>query len=308
MPPTQSHSSQSHSSQRILALRLLLSTGVLLGLFAPLGKIARESGISAAAWAFAIAGGGALVLFVILAFRRQPVALDRPHLRYYLVNALLAYVIPNLVIYAAIPHLGAGMTTIYFTLSPIATLLFSMLLGTRRPGVLGIAGILLGCLGALVVVFSKGQVDRPADLTWALGAFVIPLSLAAGNVYRTIDWPAEAVPLVLATGSNAVAAFCLIGAALLFDGALPFAMLSLNPVLVAAQVALAALMFALFFRLQVAGGPVYLSQIGYVAAATSLLVGVSMLGERYGLVTWLGAAIIVAGVVATTLDRGPKRS
>jgi drug/metabolite transporter (DMT)-like permease len=83
-------------------------------------------------------------------------------------------------------------------------------------------------------------------------------------------------------------------------------MLAINPFLVVAQMALAALMFALFFRLQVAGGPVYLSQIGYVAAATSLIVGVSMLGERYGLITWAGALVIVAGVIATTFDRAPK--
>ena len=45
-------------AQRLLALRLLLSTGILLGLNAPLGKLAREDGISAAGWSFAIAGGG----------------------------------------------------------------------------------------------------------------------------------------------------------------------------------------------------------------------------------------------------------
>ena len=45
------------------------------------------------------------------------------------------------------------------------------------------------------------------------------------------------------------------------------------------------------------GGPVYLSQIGYVAAAVGLFSGTLFLGERYGLLTWLGAAvIIVAGV------------
>ena len=65
-------------------------------------------------------------------------------------------------------------------------------------------------------------------------------------------------------------------------------------------------MFALFFRLQIVGGPVYLSQIGYVAAATSLVIGTFWLGERYALVTWLGGLIIVAGVIATTMDRGRR--
>jgi drug/metabolite transporter (DMT)-like permease len=291
----------------LTALRLLLSTGVLLGLFAPLGKVARESGISTAAWCFAIAGGGALVLLALLILRRRRIPLDLPHLRYYVIAALLSYVIPNLIIYAAIPHLGAGMTTLYFTLSPIVTLTFSILLGTKRPGWLGVGGIALGCVGALTVVFSKGQVDRPADVTWALLALIIPVSLAAGNVYRTIDWPRDGEPLVLAMGSNAVAAFFLILAALLFDGALPFADLAGHPGLVLAQMVIAAAMFALFFRLQIAGGPVYLSQIGYVAAATSLLLGISVLGEEYGLATWMGGLVIVAGVGATTLDRGPGR-
>lgn len=290
----------------LTALRLLLSTGILLGLFAPLGKVARESGISTAAWCFTIAGGGAFVLFVLLLVRRRRIPFDLPHLRYYLVAACLSYVLPNLIIYAAIPHLGAGMTSLYFTLSPIVTLTFSILLGTRRPGWLGVLGILLGCVGALAVVFSKGQLGSPADLSWALLALVIPVSLAAGNVYRTIDWPRDGEPLVLAMGSNAVAALCLIVAALLFDGSLPFAALATAPMLVTAQIVIAAAMFALFFRLQVAGGPVYLSQIGYVAAATSLILGVTVLGEHYGFATWMGGLVIVAGVIATTLDRGRK--
>ncbi|WP_374384375.1 DMT family transporter [Dongia sp.] len=293
-------------AQRLLALRLLLSTGILLGLNAPLGKLGREAGISAAGWAFAIAGGGALVLLSVILLRRQAIRFDRQHWRYYLITALLSYVIPNLIIYAAIPHLGAGMTSIYFTLSPIMTLGFAIALGTKRPGALGAAGIVLGCIGALIVVLSKGQVGRPADISWAIGALVIPFSLAAGNVYRTIDWPEGAAPLVLAMGSNAMAAFFLILAAFLFDGQAPFAALAAQPLLVMAQIAIAALMFALFFRLQVAGGPVYLSQIGYVAAATSLIVGTFLLGEAYGIATWGGGLVIVAGVIATTLDRGAK--
>jgi drug/metabolite transporter (DMT)-like permease len=75
------------------------------------------------------------------------------------------------------------------------------------------------------------------------------------------------------------------------------------PLLVFAQVAVAATMFAFFFRLQQIGGPIYLSQIGYVAAAVALLVGVLFLGERYALLTWLGAGIVTIGVIMTTRAR-----
>ncbi|MBL9104427.1 MAG: hypothetical protein JNL82_26010, partial [Myxococcales bacterium] len=68
-----------------------------------------------------------------------------------------------------------------------------------------------------------------------------------------------------------------------------------------------AAMFVFFFRLQVVGGPVYLSQIGYVAAAVGLFAGTAFLGERYGPLTWAGALVIVAGVVLTTLAQKRRR-
>ena len=67
-------------------------------------------------------------------------------------------------------------------------------------------------------------------------------------------------------------------------------------------------MLAFFFRLQAVGGPVYLSQIGYVAAAIALVSGIFFLGERYQLLTWIGAAIIVVGVVMTTKAQMQKQS
>ena len=66
-------------------------------------------------------------------------------------------------------------------------------------------------------------------------------------------------------------------------------------------------MFVFFFRLQVVGGPVYLSQIGYVGAAVGLISGTLFLGEHYQWLTWLGAAIITIGIVMTTKAQEPER-
>lgn len=294
------------SHSRATALSLLVSTGFLIGLSFPLGKLADQAGISPAAWSFAISGGGALVILAVLFVKRRPIGADARHLRYYLLAGLLSYVIPNLLIYAAIPRLGAGLTAIYLTLSPIMTLTISMATGLKRPGLLGFAGIALGCAGALLIILSKGGIEGDAGMLWLLAALFIPLSLAAGNVYRTVDWPAGGHPLGLAMGSNAAAALCLLVAALVMDGAMPFPALAASPGLVLGQIVVSATMFALFFRLQVVGGPVYLSQIGYVAAATSLVIGTLFLDERYALTTWAGGLVIVAGVAATTLDRGRR--
>ncbi|MBO9396034.1 EamA family transporter [Shimia sp. R9_2] len=67
------------------------------------------------------------------------------------------------------------------------------------------------------------------------------------------------------------------------------------------QVVAAALTFPAYFKLQQLGGPVLLSQIGYVAAAVGLVIGVLLLGERYGMLSWMGAAITALGIALTVL-------
>ena len=68
-----------------------------------------------------------------------------------------------------------------------------------------------------------------------------------------------------------------------------------------AQLVVSTAMFLMFFRLQQIGGPTYLSQIGYVAAAVGLLMGVFYFGETYPLAVWAGAGIVAIGIAISTL-------
>jgi drug/metabolite transporter (DMT)-like permease len=278
-------------------------TGSLLGLTPPLGKMAAEAGISPIVWAFVIsAGAGGVLLFAVL-WRRNHLPLTARSLRYFTIGATISYALPNVLMFSAIPHLGAGYTSIMFALSPVITLVLSVLLGVERPNLLGIVGIAVGFIGALLVAATRGQIGKPAELSWILVGLLIPVSLACGNIYRTMDWPEGADPLQLAVGTHLAAAAILIVALLIHAGGPSLLLLGDIPLLVFAQVAVAATMFAFFFRLQLVGGPIYLSQIGYVAAAVALLIGVLFLGERYALLTWLGAGIVTIGVIMTTRAR-----
>jgi drug/metabolite transporter (DMT)-like permease len=287
------------------ALALLLVTGVLLGLTPPFGKLASANGIPPLLWALVISLGAGLILLTASMWRGNKLPLDQRHLRYFFIVATVSYALPNFLMFSAIPHLGAGYATIMFTLSPIVTLLLSFSLRVSRPSRLSALGVMIGFIGALMVAATRGQAGRPADLVWVLAGLMIPVSLAAGNIYRTADWPKGTRPLELAAGSHLAAAAMLIVLVLSYEGAGPIGLLSEVPFLVAAQVAASSAMFAFFFRLQQVGGPVYLSQIGYVAAAVGLIVGVVFLGERYALMTWLGAAIITLGVSITTKAQRP---
>ena len=287
------------------ALALLLITGALLGLTPPLGKLASASGIPPLLWALVISLGAGVVLLCASLWRSNTLALNLHHIRYFIVVAAVSYALPNVLIFSAIPHLGAGYASIMFTLSPVITLLLSILLRVERPTPLGMTGIAIGFIGAVMVAATRGQVGQPAQMLWVLIGLMIPVSLAVGNIYRTMDWPQGAKPLELAAGSHLAAAAMLIVLVLHQEGAGSLRLLSNIPVLVLIQVAAASAMFAFFFRLQLVGGPVYLSQIGYVAAAVGLLSGVALLGERYALLTRLGAVIVTVGVIVTTKARQP---
>ncbi len=279
---------------------LLLATGTLLGLILPLGKIAAQAGIPPAMWTFLFSASAGVILFAVLLLRGKSLGFSGGRARYYVCTAIISYALPNLLILSAIPRLGAGFTGIMYTLSPVITLVISMGFGLRRPNALGIGGIVVGFIGAILVALTRGEVGKPADPLWVAAALLIPVFLACGNVYRTLDWPKNSDPTELAAGSHLASAIMLFAGILLFTGGFPVKTFALAPWAATAQAIASAGMFALFFRLQAVGGPVYLSQIGYVAAALGLISGTLFLGEHYPLLTWVGAAVIAVGVAMTT--------
>jgi drug/metabolite transporter (DMT)-like permease len=285
---------------------LLLLTGLFLGLTFPLGKMASNAGVSPIVWAWLISAGSGVCLFGLHAMSKRLLSLQPHFVIFYICASVVSLVLPNILTFTVIPKLGAGFTGLLFTLSPVFTLAISSVWNVRVPNTLGIVGITLGFLGAGIVGWTKGDITQPASLFWVGVGLCIPLSLAIGNVYRTLAWPAGAQPLELAVGSNLSAGLILTLIILIHPGVeLPGKLLTIDEIAILAVLASTA-MFTLFFRLQEVGGPTYLSQIGYVAAAVALFSGTVFLSEKYSMMTWIGAAIIVLGVL--TSIRAQQRS
>lgn len=287
---------------------LLLASGTLLGLKLPMGKLASEAGVSPIFWAGIVSLGVVIMLLPTQLSRRGLRLPGRAVLRFTVVSSVISFIVPNLLLFTVIPRVGAGYTGLMFALSPVFTLLLAVLLGMKTPGRLGLAGIALGMTGAVVVSLTRGAGAEGPGLAWLLAAAAVPVALASGNVYRSRHWPAGASPNALAFWGHAFATAVFLGVLLASGPGLPLAGLGEIKWLMAVQMLLSGLNFPLFYRLQRDGGPVLLSQIGYVAAAVSLLVATVLLGERYPLATWFGAAIIGAGIYATvTAQREASR-
>jgi drug/metabolite transporter (DMT)-like permease len=188
-----------------------------------------------------------------------------------------------------------------FAQSPVFTLAFSALLGLKTANRLGLAGIAVGLIGAAIVSLTRGSGADAPEPFWIMAGFAVPIALAVGNVYRSIAWPENVSPDVLAFWSHGAAIFGFLALLLIVEGSVPVQSLAAVPGAALAQAVAAAATFPLFFRLQQLGGAVLLSQIGYVAASVGLVVATILLGERYSWETWGGAVVIAAGIALTVL-------
>ncbi|WP_210395131.1 DMT family transporter [Motiliproteus sediminis] len=278
---------------------LLLVAGTLIGLSFPLAKLAAAAGVHPVVWVGLISFSSALALLPV-AFRDASFRQLGPRkLRYALIAGPLTFAGPNLLVFAVIPHTGAGYSGLMFALSPVFTLMVSALFRLQLPTKWGLVGIIFGLAGAATVSLSRVTAESSPSYAMLGLSAAIPLALALGNVYRSVDWPRDAAPDELAFLSH-------LFAGVLYALLIPFVtdwaglalLLTVLP-LVLAQVAVAAATAPVVFRLQQRGGPVMLSQMGYVAAGVSLAVGSLWMGEQYPLGTWLGATVIAGGIGLT---------
>lgn len=282
-------------------LLLLLGTGVALGLNFPLGKLASSLGIPPALWSAYICLAAGLALGAVTAATQPLSAWPLGLWRFSAVSGFVSFVVPNLLTYTVIPKIGSGLTGMMFALSPMVTALLSFLLGVRPPNRGGFIGIGLGLIGTAIIILGKERDATGGISWWLILGLAIPLFLGMGNVYRTRAWPTGASPVMLASLTNLAAVPFLLAINLGLNGGIDVASLVHAPLLLLAQLLCSSTMFVMFFRLQQIGGPTYLSQIGYVAAAVGLAVGVGYFGEVYPLAVWLGAGIVAAGIAVSTV-------
>ncbi|HBU30410.1 MAG: hypothetical protein A2X71_03030 [Thiobacillus sp. GWE1_62_9] len=280
---------------------LLLVTGTLIGLNFPLGKLGGQAGVSPAMWALLISAGASTALLPVLILRGR-IRWPSPRiLRYSIFSSLVSFVGPNLLLFSVMPHAGAGYTGLMFALSPVFTVLFAGLLRLRIPGPLELLGIGAGLAGAVVISISRGTDPAAPAGFWLLLALLIPVCLAAGNVYRTLDWPPDTPPDVLAFWGQFCSSMVFVSVLVATEGRVPVGDVVPAGLAAVIQVVIGALTFPVVFRLQQRGGPVLFSQIGYVAAAVGLIAATFALGECYAPLTWAGAGVIGMGIAITVL-------
>lgn len=286
-----------------IALGCLVATGALLGLATILAKLSAGAGLPALpflAWSVA---GAAVQLGLVVVFGGGLPRLTARSVEYFVIAGLVSVAAPNLILFAAVPHVGAGFAALAIAFPPLYTYVMALALGMERFCPWRAAGVAIALSGAVLLAAYKFAAPQ-APTGWIIATMLAPVILAIGNIYRTARWPEGARPEQLAPGMLAASALLLAGFALVsgtpvtlptqVPGALP---------IVAAQSVAFALQYLLFFVLQKRGGPVYLSLLGSVAAIIGVPIAVLLLGEAWPGGIAMGAALIAAGIALVSRYR-----
>jgi len=283
---------------------LLLAVGGMLGVTAVIAKAAALAGWPPLAFLAAANLGATALQLAGGALAGRRVRTDRPTLAYYLVSGLLA-VLPNALLFAAAPHVGAGIVALAFAFPLILTYGLALALGLERLQGRRLAGVLLGLAGALVIALGDAVLGlRPSP--WLLAVVAAPVVLAIGNLYRSLYWPQGADALDLSPGMLAVGGLALVIGLAAFGQ--PLAPAEWSPAtagFLAAQTVIFALFYVLFFALQKLAGPVYLSQIGSVGALVGLALATLVLAEPLTPKILAAGALVAGGI--WLVNRGARR-
>ncbi len=281
-------------------IALLLGVGFTLALTVNLSKFAALAGVPGPLFAFGLGAGAGLVLAAIAMARGETIPRDRKHLAYYAMTGFFSIAAPNYLGYEVARHAGAAYASVPYALSPLVTYALAILVSLDKPSGRRIAGLVLGLLGTLGIVLTMILNAGTASPVWYIAALGLPLLVATGNVYRTLRWPAGTSLVALAAGMLLGGAVWLLPVVALDPAGLSSLATANGAGVMLAQVAVSVVMNWLYFRLQKAAGPVYLSQIGYVAAGFGVALAMVLFGETVTIWMLAGLVLIVGGVILVT--------
>jgi drug/metabolite transporter (DMT)-like permease len=247
----------------------------------------------------------AVLLGTINLLRGKPLPMRAPHIRLYLIVALLGTVFPNAASFQAAVYLPAGVSAILMSLVPMFAFPIALLMATDRFSWPRLTGLLLGLLGVLLLVGPEASLPERWMIAFIPLALVAPAFYALeGNVVA--KWGTAGLdPLQVLLGAS------LLGAVI----ALPLAVLSghwIDPrppygapdlaLMVASMIH--GLVYVAYVWMVGRAGAVFAAQVSYLVTGFGVVWAMILLEERYSGYVWAAMAVMFVALFLVQ----PRRS
>jgi drug/metabolite transporter (DMT)-like permease len=244
-------------------------------------------------------GGGAAILVPLAAARGELVTVLR-RWRYVLLYTVVELAVPWFLLFNAERHVSSSLSALLIATVPLFAAVVAWTSGSETLDRRRVGGLVLGFGGVAVLVgFSVGRSDVLASLS--LGVVGLGYALGPWILSRTLsDLPGVGVVAVSL-------AMCALAYSPMVAFDLPTRALSASVVTaaVALTVVCTVVAFLAFFALIGEVGAMRTTVITYVNPAVAVLVGVTALGEHFGVATGAGFVLILGGCFLATRSTSP---
>ena len=276
---------------------ILIILGLGWGLSFTLGKIAITAGgtpIGLTFWQSLFSG---LILLAYVFFRHGKIIIPKIMFLPIIIITFLSVVIPNIIFYACIEHLDAGVLSISVSVIPLFTYLIAMGLRMDRFKIRRVLGLITGFCALLILILPENSLPDKRDIPWVLLALNCALCYALENIYIDRLALQNFGPIRLVCAVSFVSAIITFLLSLLMDQF--FILQPTNLYLFISTLGLgfiSASAYSIFIYLIGRAGSVFSSQVGYLVTFFGVVWGIIILGESHSVFVWLSLAMIMLGI------------
>lgn len=276
---------------------ILIILGLGWGLSFTLGKIAITAGgtpIGLTFWQSLFSG---LILLAYVFFRHGKIIIPKIMFLPIIIITFLSVVIPNIIFYACIEHLDAGVLSISVSVIPLFTYLIAMGLRMDKFKVRRVIGLITGFCALLILILPENSLPDKRDIPWVLLALNCALCYALENIYIDRLALQNFGPIRLVCAVSFVSAIITFLLSLVMDQF--FILQPTNLYLFISTLGLgfiSATAYSIFIYLIGRAGSVFSSQVGYLVTFFGVVWGIIILGESHSVFVWLSLAMIMLGI------------
>ena len=276
---------------------ILIILGLGWGLSFTLGKIAITAGgtpIGLTFWQSLFSG---LILLAYVFFRHGKIIIPKIMFLPIIIITFLSVVIPNIIFYACIEHLDAGVLSISVSVIPLFTYLIAMGLRMDRFKIRRVLGLITGFCALLILILPENSLPDKRDIPWVLLALNCALCYALENIYIDRLALQNFGPIRLVCAVSFVSAIITFLLSIVMDQF--FILQPTNLYLFISTLGLgfiSATAYSIFIYLIGRAGSVFSSQVGYLVTFFGVVWGIIILGESHSVFVWLSLAMIMLGI------------
>ena len=276
---------------------ILIILGLGWGLSFTLGKIAITAGgtpIGLTFWQSLFSG---LILLAYVFFRHGKIIIPKKMFLPIVIITFLSVVIPNIIFYACVEHLDAGVLSISVSVIPLFTYLIAMGLRMDKFKVRRVIGLITGFCALLILILPENSLPDKRDIPWVLLALNCALCYALENIYIDRLALQNFGPIRLVCAVSFVSAIITFFLSLVMDQF--FILQPTNLYLFISTLGLgfiSATAYSIFIYLIGRAGSVFSSQVGYLVTFFGVVWGIIILGESHSVFVWISLAMIMMGI------------